>query len=64
MLWVYGYTMGQEWQLGAPEVYSVQIHTFQYSNGVDLTNAKGQEWPCAPEACNIRSRIDGTSHGM
>ena len=28
MLWVYGYTMSQEWQLGAPEVYSVQIHTF------------------------------------
>ena len=31
---------------------------------MDLTNAKGQEWQCAPEACNIRSRIDGISHGM
>ena len=64
MLWVYGYTIGQEWQLGAPEVYSVQIHTFHLSNGVDLTNAKGQERQCTPEACNIRSRIDGISHGM
>ena len=27
MLWVYGYTMGQEWKIGIPEVCSVQIHT-------------------------------------
>ena len=35
--------MDQEWQLGVLEVYSVQIHIFHWSNGMDLTNAKGQE---------------------
>ena len=64
MLWVYGYTIGQEWQIGVPEVYSVQIHKFHLSNGVDLTNAKDQERQCVPEAYNIRSLIDRTSHEM
>ena len=64
MLWVYGYTMGQEWQIGVPEVCSVQIHTLHGSNSMDLTNAKGQEWQCVPEARNIRSRINGISHEM
>ena len=32
---------------------------------MDLTNAKGQEWQLGvPEARNIRSRINGTSHEM
>ena len=56
--------MGQEWQIGVPEVYSVQIHILRLSNGIDLSNAKGQEWQCVPEARNIRSRINGTSHEM
>ena len=57
--------MGQEWQLGVPEVCSVQIHTLHRSNGMDLTNAKGQEWQLGiPEARNIRSRINGISHEM
>ena len=56
--------MGQEWQIGVPEVYSVQIHIIHRSNGVDLTNSTGQERQCVPEARNIRSPIDGTSHEM
>ena len=56
MLWVYGYTMGQEWQIGVPEVHGVQIHTLHWSNGMDLTSAKGQEWQLGvPEARNTRS---------
>ena len=64
MLGVYGYTMGQEWQIGVPEVCSVQIHILRWSNGIDLSNAKGQEWQCVPEARNVRSPINGTSHEM
>ena len=30
----------------------------------DLSNAKGQEWQNVPEARNIRSLINGTSHEM
>ena len=65
MLGLYGYTVGQEWQIGAPEVCSVQIHTHRCSNGTNLTNAKGQERQLgAPEARNIRSQINGISHEM
>lgn len=40
MLWVYEYIVGQEWQIGAPEVFNVQIHIFIDSMGIDLTSMK------------------------
>ena len=64
MLWVYKHIACQEWQIGVPKVYSIQFHIFHCSNGVDLTNAKGQERQCVPEARNIRSPIDGISYEM
>ena len=64
MLWMYKHIACQEWQICVPEVCNVQVYTFTDSMVKDLTNAKGQERQCAPEARNIRSQIDGTSHEM